>query len=127
MENHEKRCAMKFLFLQEKRSKAIYGELSGVLGEAAVSLTTVKRCCQRFKDGNFSLGDEFKARRPLRGIGEVISQFLSKKPFISARILAKRLATSPHTIKKIRTRNLGMRKFTRIRIPQNLSARNKAK
>jgi hypothetical protein len=126
-ENHEKRCVMKFLFLQGKKSKVIYGKPSGVLGEAAVSLATVKRWCRRFKDGNFSLGDEFKSRRPCIDIGEVISQFLSKQPFISAPSLARRLAPSQHTIKEIRTRDLGMRKFTRIWMPQNLSARNKAK
>jgi hypothetical protein len=43
MENHEQRCVMKFLFMQGKRSKAIHRELSGVLGEAAVSLATIKR------------------------------------------------------------------------------------
>jgi hypothetical protein len=85
---------MKFLFLHEKRSKAIYGELSRVLGEDAVSLATVKRQCRRFKDVNFSLGDEFRSRRRRRDIGEVISQFLSKELFIAARILANRLATS---------------------------------
>jgi hypothetical protein len=43
MENHEQRCVMKFLFLQGKRSRAIHGELRGVLEEAAVGLATVKR------------------------------------------------------------------------------------
>jgi hypothetical protein len=94
MANHETRCATKFLFLQGKRSIVIYGELRGVLGEAAVRLATVKRWCRRFKDGNFSLGDEFEAHPPLRDIGEVTPQFLSKKPFMSARILPKRLAAS---------------------------------
>jgi hypothetical protein len=42
-ENHEQRWAMKFLFLQGKRSKTIHGELSGILGEAAVRLTAIKR------------------------------------------------------------------------------------
>jgi hypothetical protein len=49
---------MTFLFVQGKRSKVIHGKLSGVLGEAAVSLATVKRWCPRFKNGNFGLDDE---------------------------------------------------------------------
>jgi hypothetical protein len=53
-ENHEQRCVMKFLFLQEKMSKAIQGQVRGVVEEAAVSLATIKRECQRFKDGNVS-------------------------------------------------------------------------
>jgi transposase len=98
---------MKFVFLQGKRSQAIHKELSGVLGEAAVRLTTVKRWCRRFKDGNFSLDDEFRSGRPPSDIMEAISQFLNKEPFLSARVLAKRLATSPHTIKEILIRDLG--------------------
>jgi hypothetical protein len=92
-----------------------------------VRLATVKRRCRRFKDGHFSLDDRFESHRPRGDIGEVISQFLSEEPFISARILAKKLATSEQIIKEIRTRNLGKREFTRIRMAQNLSARNKRK
>jgi hypothetical protein len=71
---------VKFLFLQGKMSKAIYGELSEVHEEAAVRLATVKRSCWCFKDGNFSVDDEFRSRRQRNDIGEAISQFLSKEP-----------------------------------------------
>jgi hypothetical protein len=125
MENHQQRCVMKFLFMQGKRSKAIHGELRRVLEEAAVSLTTIKRWCRRFKDGNFSLDDEFRSGRPGNDIGAAISQFLSKEPFLSASVLAKRLVTSPHTIKKILTRDLGMRKFTRRWVYHDLRAIDK--
>jgi hypothetical protein len=117
---------MKFLFMQGKRSKAIHGELSGVLGEAAVSLTTIKRWCLRVKDGSFSRDDEFRSGRPRSDIGAVISQFLSKDPFLSARVPAKRLASSPDTIKEIPTRDLGLRKDTRRWVPHDLSATDKA-
>jgi transposase len=113
MENHGQNCVMKFLFMQGKISKAIHGELSAVLGEAAVSLATIKCWCRRFNDGNFSLDDEFRSGQPRRHIGATISQVLSKEPFLSVRVLAKRLATSSHAIKEILTRDLGMRKFTR--------------
>jgi hypothetical protein len=118
---------MKFLFMQGKRSKAIHGELSGVLGEAAVSLMTINRWCRRFKDGNLSLDDEFRSGRAGNDIGAAISQFLSKEPFLSAHILAKRFAVSPHTIKEILTRDLGMRKFTRRWVTHDLSAADEAK
>jgi hypothetical protein len=49
---------MKFFLLQGKKSKVIYGELTGVLEEASFSLATVKRSYRRFKQGNFSLNDE---------------------------------------------------------------------
>jgi hypothetical protein len=54
-------------------------ELSGVLGEAAVSLTRIKRWCRRFKDGNFSLDDEFRSGQPRDDIGETRSQFRNKE------------------------------------------------
>jgi hypothetical protein len=127
IENHEERCVVKFLFMRGKRLKAIHGELSGVLREAAVSLTTIKRWCRRFKDGNFSLDDEFRSGRPRRDIGAAISQFLSKEPFLSARVLAKRLAISTNTIKEILTRDRGMRKFTGRWVLHDLSATDNAK
>jgi hypothetical protein len=118
---------MKLLFMQGKRCKTIHGELSGVLGEASVSLATVKRWCRRFKDGNFSFADEFRSGRPRTDIGEVMSQFLKRWPFLSAHVLAKKLAASPHTIKEILIRDLGMRKFTRRWVHHELSAAGKTK
>jgi hypothetical protein len=111
MENHEQRCVIIFFFLEEKRSKEIHGELSGVLEEAAVSFTKVKCWCRGFKDGNFSLDAKFKSRRQRSDIGEAISQLLSKEPFFSARVLANRRAISLQTIKEILIHELGMRKF----------------
>jgi hypothetical protein len=105
MEKHEQRCVMRFFFLQGKKSKAIHGELPAVLGEAAMSLATFKRWCRRFKQGNFSFDDESRPGRPLSDIGEAVSSFLRKKRFLSARVLAKRLAISPQAIKEIRARS----------------------
>jgi transposase len=106
MENHQQKSVIKFFFLQGRRSKAIHGELSRVLEEAAVSLATVKRWCWGFKEGDFSLDDKSRSGRRRSDFGEAVSQFLDKRPFLSARILAKRLVTSPHTIKEILERHL---------------------
>jgi transposase len=114
MANHEQRCVVTFLCLQGRRSKTIQEELNGVLGEAAVSLVTIRRWCGRLKGGNFSPNDEFTSGRPRNDIGEARFQFRSKEPFLSARVLAKRLATGSHTIKEILIPDLEMRKFTRI-------------
>jgi hypothetical protein len=78
-----------------------------------VCLITVKRECRGFKDGNFSPDDDFRCGRLVTDIEEAISQLLSKEPFLSAGVLAKRLAISSHTIKEILTGELGMRQFTR--------------
>jgi hypothetical protein len=49
---------IKFLFLQGKRYKAIQRELTALLTEEAVRIETVKRWCQHFKDGDFSVVDD---------------------------------------------------------------------
>jgi hypothetical protein len=99
---------MKFFFLQRKRYKAIYGELCGVLGEAAVDLATVKCWHQCFKAGNFSRDDETSPRRLLCDLAQIISQFLRDESILSACVRAKRRATSPRTIKMIVARDPGM-------------------
>jgi hypothetical protein len=69
---------MKFFFLHGKKSKAIYGEPTGMLGKAAASFDWVKPWCQSFKQGNFSLDDDHRPARPLHDNGEVASEFLKK-------------------------------------------------
>jgi hypothetical protein len=125
MNAHEQRSVMKFFFLGGKRYKAIHTELQAVLGKDAVSLATVKRWCQRFKQDDFSLDDEIRAGRPISDLKEVISQMLGDEPYLSARILAKRLASNAHTIKTILARDLGMRKFTRRWVPHEVNSANK--
>jgi hypothetical protein len=73
---------VKFLFLQGKRSKLIHAKLSEVHEEAAARLATVKRWSWRFKDGNFSVDDEFRSGRRHDDIGPAISQFVNKEPSI---------------------------------------------
>jgi hypothetical protein len=102
---------MKFLLVQGKRDQAIYGEPGGILGEAAVSFATVKRWCQAFKGGNVSLDDESRPGRPRRELAGVISQFFTHDPFLSRRVLAKRFAPSPRTIKEILVRDWGIKEF----------------
>jgi hypothetical protein len=125
MNGHEQRSVMKFFFLGGKRYKAIHTELKAVLGEEVVSLATVKRWCQRFQQGDFSLDDEFRAVRPISDLKDVISQFLSGEPYLCARLLAKRLALNMDTIKMILTRDLRMKKFTRSWVPYELNSANK--
>jgi hypothetical protein len=107
-----------------KTDKAINGDLRGVLGEATVSLATVKRWCQRFNAGNFSLDDESKPEHLMSDLAWVISQFLSDERSLSARILAKRLAASPHTIKEILARDSGLKRFMRRWVRHELTSAN---
>jgi hypothetical protein len=123
----QQRCAMKFFFLQGNRCKAISRELRGVLGEAATSLPTVKRWCQCSKGGNFSLDGENRLRRSLNDLANVISQFPSDEPFLWAQILAKRLLTNRHIIKKILPHDLHTEKLARRWVPNELCPVNMVK
>jgi hypothetical protein len=113
MDKDEQRWVMKFFFLQKKKSKAISGELAKIVEKAAVSLITVTRCWRRFKQVKFPLDDKSRSRRALSDIAEAMSQFVNKEPFLSAHILARKLARSSDIIKEIRTHDLRMRKFMR--------------
>jgi hypothetical protein len=62
----------------------------------------------------------------LSDLGRSYLSYLDE-PFLTARVLAKRLATSPHTIKEIVARDLGMRRLTRSWVPHELTLANKAK
>jgi histone-lysine N-methyltransferase SETMAR len=123
----EQRCLMKFLFLVGKRYRTIHAQLVSVLEENAVSLSTVKYWCQRFKSGNLSVQDEIRPGRPRSDLGNSISQMLTDEPFLSAKIIAKRLATSPHTIKSVLMQDLGMQKYSRRWIPHALNPSQKEK
>jgi histone-lysine N-methyltransferase SETMAR len=113
---------MKFLFVKGLKYKAIHRDLSTVLGEDAVSLDMVKRWCRRFKDGNLCLADENRPGRPKSDLADSISRLLEKESFLSARTLARKLESSPQTIKRVLATDLGMRKFTRRWIPHFLTA-----
>jgi histone-lysine N-methyltransferase SETMAR len=112
---------MKFLFLKGLRYKAIYRELSAVLDKGAASAATVKRWCKRFKDRNFCLEDETRPGRPKSDLAKTISLLLEKEPFLSARTLANKLASSREKIRDVLENDLGLRKFTRRWVPHELT------
>jgi ABC-type uncharacterized transport system YnjBCD ATPase subunit len=99
MEMHGQRLVMKFSLLAREKIQSDTWELIRVIGEAAVSFSTLRRWCRGFKQGHFSLDGELGPGGSLVDIGEAVSQFLQKDPFISASSLAKRPAISSHTIK----------------------------
>jgi hypothetical protein len=62
----ESTAVMKFLFLQGKLSKEIYGDIMSLtLGEKGPSYSTVKNWVAPFKAGHFGTDDEDRPERPL--------------------------------------------------------------
>jgi hypothetical protein len=51
-----------------------------------------------------------------------LDAFLQKFPFASAQTIAKHSLVSPHTVKEILQKGLGMRKFSRCRVPHSLTS-----
>jgi transposase len=121
----EQRLALKFLWLQEQGSKAIHAHLRGTLKDLAVSLPTVKRWLRHFREGNTSCKGRNIAGRPLAILGDVLSKFVSKYPFGLVKNIASDFDISVSTVKHLRARELGLRKFTRKWVPHSLSDRQK--
>jgi histone-lysine N-methyltransferase SETMAR len=125
MDEREQRVVIKFLWLQKQGSKVIHADLRGTLGDLAVSLPSVKRWLRRFREGNTSCEDGNRAGRPLTILRYVLSKFLSKCLFASAKNIASHFDISVSTVKDLRAGELGLHQFTRRRVPHSLSERSK--
>lgn len=125
MEKHEQRFVVKFYFLKGFGCKKIHRKLGDTLGDSAMSITSVKRWLDRFKNGDFSCQDLERSGRPENDLSESIIVILTEMPFATAKFLAKRLCCSPNTIKKILIENLGYKKYIRRWVPHELTWQNK--
>jgi transposase len=112
MDELEQCFIIKFLWLQEQRSKAIHAHLWGTLGDRVVSLPPVKRWLRRFREGDTSCGGRNRAGRPLTILRDAWSKFLSKYPFASAKNIASHFDISVSTMQDLLARELGFRKST---------------
>jgi hypothetical protein len=117
----EQQIVLKFLFLKGLRYEAAQAELSSVLGQQAYSLSQTKRWIRRFADSDLSCEDEDRSGRPRSYPTDGICRQLDKCPFISAKILAKHFSTSLPTIRRILKTNIGLKKFSRRRVPHDLT------
>jgi hypothetical protein len=104
-----------------RKYKAIRTELSRVLKGHAVSVDVCNYWCRKFKAGDFSMDDRVRPRRPPIELSGAIMSLLSDDPFLSARVLAVRLLSTPQTIKRVLMSYLGMGKLVRWWIPHDLS------
>jgi hypothetical protein len=115
---------MKFLFIDERKYKAIHTELRRVLKGHAVSVDMCKYWCRKFKAGDFSMDDRVRPGRPPIELSGAIMSLLSDEPFLSARVLTVRFLSMHYTIKGVLVSDLGMQKFVRRWIPHDLSEAN---
>jgi hypothetical protein len=114
-----------FLFMDGRKHNAIHTELGRVLKGHAVSVDVYKYWCQKFKAGDFVMDDRMRPGRPPIELSGAIMSLLSDEPFLSARVLAVRLSSTHQTIKGVLASDLGMRKFARRWIRDDLSEANR--
>jgi hypothetical protein len=115
MDEREWRIVIKFLWLQEQGSRTIHAHFHDTLGDLAVSLPTVKRWLHRFREGNTFSKHRNRPRRSLTFLGDVLSKFLSKFLFGSAKNIASQFCISLLTLKDLFVHEFGLRNFTRKR------------
>jgi hypothetical protein len=125
MNRTEQRYVMKFVFMDGRKYKAIYTELSRVPKGHVVSVDVCKYWCRKFKAGDCSTDDRVGPGRPQIELSDAIMSLLSDEPFLSARVLAVRLSPTHQTIKGVMVSDLGMRKFVRRWMPHDLSESNR--
>jgi hypothetical protein len=113
MDEREQGFAIKFLWLQEQGSKAIHTHLRGTPGDLTVSLPPVKQRLRRFREGDTSCEDRIRARRPLTILGDVLSKFVFKYPFASAKNIVSHFDMSISTVKNLLGRELGLGQLIR--------------
>jgi hypothetical protein len=83
MDRTEQRYGMTFLFMNERKYKAIHTELSRVLKGHAVSVDVRKDWCRKFKAGDFSMDDRVRPGRPPIELSGAIMSLLTNEPFLS--------------------------------------------
>jgi hypothetical protein len=121
MDRTEQRYAMKFLFMDRRKYKEIRIEFSRVLKGHAALGDVCKYRSRKVKAGDFSMDDQVRPGRPPIKLSGAMMSLLSDEPFLSARVLAIRLSSTHHTIKRVPVSDLGMQKFVTRWIPHDLS------
>ena len=125
MNAFEQKFVIKFLFLSGKGYKAIYTELKNTLQENIVSLSTVKRLCQKFKTGDLTCLSEDIPGRPKSDLVGPITKILEKYPFSSAKSISRKLNVTRQTISRVLKDDMGLRKYVRKWVPHELTVEQK--
>jgi hypothetical protein len=113
MDRTEQKYAMKFLFMDGRKYKAIHTELSRAPKGRAVSVDVCKYWCRKVKAGDFSMNDRVRPGMPPTELSGAIVSLLSDEPFLSVRVLTVRLSSTHYTVKRVLVSDFGMRKFVR--------------
>jgi transposase len=120
MDEREQRFVIKLLWLQGLGKKAIHAQLSSRLAGTDLSLSIVQRWLRHFKEGNTSYENAARPRRPTVIIGDILSKFLARYPFASAKVMSRHFGVSSSTVKEVLICELGLRKYAGRWVPHLL-------
>ena len=111
--DHEQRINMKFCFKLRKSAKETHEMLKLVYGDAAVTMKTVYKWFERFRDGCESVEDEERSGLPSTSKTQVnvkrVSEMIRLNRRLTIREIAEDLNISYVSVKNILTTYLNMR------------------
>ena len=121
----EYRAVIRYLYLKDKTSKEIHGELTDVYGSSAPSYAQVKFWVGESKRGRTSLEDEARSGRPLDATDEEMCKKDRDLVYSDRRIQVEEIAQAlgiPHdSVLTILHDRLVMRMLTARWVPESLS------
>ena len=123
----EQRAVVRFFTLKRTKAKDIKTELDEVYGKEALSLSAVKKWRKRFADGRPSLDDDPRPGRPCRSdLANPIQSLLRERPFISCKVICKKLRIPKTTCLRVLHDELGLLKRHLRWVPHRLEDSQKA-
>jgi hypothetical protein len=125
MEKHEQHFVIRCLWICDLAPSARYQELQNTVGSIAYSEDSIENWVGRFVSAGTSCADLPRARRPPTDLSEPLRQFFHDFPFATARMMSRQFSAHATTIKEILSRDLGLKKFARRRVPHQLNPSQK--
>lgn len=126
----EQRVNIKFCFKLKKPAKGAHEMLKSVYGDNVVTLKTVYKWYERFKNGHESVEDEQRSGRPSTSKThenvQNVAQIVRANRRITIRELAEELNISYGSVQSILTDNLHMRRVSAKFVPRLLTDEQKA-
>jgi transposase len=113
------------VMLKFSGTSCIHAKLSSIFAGIALSHSTVQKWLRRFKEGNTLCEDAERSGRPMIIIGDILSKFVARYPFASAKVISRYFRVSPSTVNKVLSRELGFRKYARGWVPHLLDGGQK--
>jgi transposase len=126
MSRLEQRAVIRYLTLKNLSVGEIATEFQSVYRTDALKYSTASKWRLRFQDGSDDLFELTRSRRPSRSdFATPIQSLLQQFPFISCKVLCRRLKIGKATCLHVLHDDLRLEKFNLRRVPHSLEANQK--